>query len=140
MRAATSPTILGLLEPLLGRAARRRMTIFRPCQFLASQRVVILRAKFLPTPPTPRATTPHTHVEIPTEIQATRKNVVARRVFQTPAGTPRTLFCVLRAGFAGHYNTYMENRGLSIHALSDIFDLSFSVRIEQVSTSNPPFA
>ena len=78
MRAAASPTVLGLFEPLLRRTARGRMGIFRPRQTVTARRIVILRAEFLPTPPTPGATAPHTHVEFIAEIHSTRKNVVAR--------------------------------------------------------------
>ena len=116
MRAAPASTEFRLFESLLRRTTRRRMGIFRPRQTVAGRRIVILRAEFLSTPPTPGATAPHTHVEFIAEIHPTRKNVVARRVFQTPAGTPRTLFGVFRARLTGHYNTCMENMAMNPHA------------------------
>lgn len=77
------------------------MTVFRPRKFLARRRVMVRRAVFFPTAPTPRATTSCAHYESPSEVEAARKNVVACSVFQTPARTPGTLFRIRGAGL-GH--------------------------------------
>ena len=77
------------------------MTIFSVREFLARHRVMVRRAVFFPTAPTPRATTSCAHDEFPTEVQTTRKNVVACGVFQTPATTPGALFRIRGAGL-GH--------------------------------------
>ena len=81
MRRAAASTKLLLFEPLLGQAARRRMTFFSAPEFLARRWVMIRRAVFFPAAPTPRATTACAHYEISPEVQATRKNVVTRGVF-----------------------------------------------------------
>jgi len=101
MRRAAAPTVFRLLEAVLCDAARRRMTFFCAPEFLARRWVMIRRAVFFPAAPTPRATTACAHYEFSPEVQATRKNVVTRGVFQTPALTPGTLFGVRGAGL-GH--------------------------------------
>ena len=98
MRRAAAPTVFRLPEPLFGQAARRRMTVFSAPEFLARRRIMIRRAVFFPAAPTPRTTTSCAHYEFPTEVEAARKNVVTRGVFQTPALTPGTLFRIRGAG------------------------------------------
>ena len=102
-RAAASAKLL-LFEPLFGQTARRRMTVFCRRQFLARRRIMIRRAVFFTAAPTPRTTTSCADNEFPTEVQATRKNIVACGVFQTPARTPGTLFRVRGSGLGHIYS------------------------------------
>ena len=72
---------------------------------------MIRRAVFFPAAPTPRATTSCADNEFPTEVEATRKNVVARGVFQTPARTPGTLFRIRGAGLGHVYSSQSFSGG-----------------------------
>jgi len=58
-------------------------------------RVYILTTELLATRKTPGLPTPSTHNKSPMRIQATRKDIVTRRVFQAPARTPGTLLGIL---------------------------------------------
>ena len=101
MPATTSAAVFGLAETCLGCAASRRVIVLRCRKFLACRRIVILGTIFLPATPAPGLAAAHTYLEISLEVEAARKNVVARGVFQAPALTPGALFGVLGAGL-GH--------------------------------------
>ena len=52
------------------------------------------RAELFPTLPAPGTATPGAHGECARRLEATGKNLVTSSIFQSPALTPRTLFCV----------------------------------------------
>ena len=52
------------------------------------------RAELFPTLPAPGTPTPGAHGECARRLEATGENIVTGSIFQSPALTPRTLFCV----------------------------------------------
>ena len=103
MPATASSAVLGLVETCLSIAASRRMIVLRARKFLACRRIVILGTIFLPATPAPGLATAHAYLEIPLEVEAARKDVIARSVFQTPALTPGALLGILGAGLRHLY-------------------------------------
>jgi hypothetical protein len=100
MRIMTSRTEIFLFESRLFLTARRIMMVFCRRRLHARFLVVVRATIFLTTYPTPRPPTSVSHVEFIPEIHPTRKDVITCSVLQTPPLTPRTLFCIGRAGFS----------------------------------------
>ena len=64
-------------------------------EFRAAYWVIVLTAELLATLPAPTLSTSCAHYEFIIRFKATRKNIVARSIFQTPALTPGALFSVV---------------------------------------------
>ena len=64
-------------------------------EFRAAYRIIVLAAKLLTALPTPALSTSCAHYELIIRFKATRKNIVARSVFQTPPLTPGALFGIV---------------------------------------------
>jgi hypothetical protein len=80
-----------LLEPWLIFTAFGVVIIFRIRIALAGLRVGVGCAELLSAFPTPTSTATSTHRKLARDFQATRENIVTRRIFETPALTPRAL-------------------------------------------------
>ena len=68
-------------------------------QTLARRRINVGGTILLPTGPTPGSSTPLPHMEFVPVVKPTGKDIVARRILESPAPTPRTGLCIVRAGF-----------------------------------------
>jgi hypothetical protein len=68
--------------------------------FQTRNRINVNLAKFLATLPAPRSPTTRTNHEFTrTRLESTGKNVIASRILESPACTPRTLLCVHLPGY-----------------------------------------
>ena len=99
VRAVSSFAILFLFESSLCLAAKGVMAVLCIRQTLARDRINVGGTILLPTRPTPGPATPLSHMEFVLVVKSTRKDIVARCIFESPAATPRTGFGVVRAGF-----------------------------------------
>lgn len=99
MRAMSSPAILLLFESRLLLTTKGIVIILRSWQPVTRGRINVLGTILLPTRPTPGPTTSLAHVEFVIVIQTTGEHIITGGILESPTPTPRTLFCVCRAGF-----------------------------------------
>ena len=72
-------------------------------QLYTRRRIIIQRAEFFTTAPTPGTTTSVTNNKSATRIETTGKYIVTGIILQTPAFTPWTLLCIPRHVVAYRY-------------------------------------
>jgi len=97
MRVVPPHAIVLPLVPLLLDAAAGVVIVAGRLRPAAGRRVVILSAELFPALPTPGATAAGPYDKSAARIEAARKDVVARRILQAPAGAPWALL-----GVVGH--------------------------------------
>jgi hypothetical protein len=73
--------------------------------FLSRGGINIDGTELLATFPAPRATTAGADPEGSVRLESTGENIVAGSIFQSPAFTPRTLFCI-----GGHSTSFTKNK------------------------------
>jgi hypothetical protein len=87
-------TAVGLSRESFFLGAAGSMILLRRRSFSARDRINIDGAELFPTLPAPGTATPGAHGECARRLEATGENIVTGSIFQCPALTPRTLFCV----------------------------------------------
>ena len=95
----SSPAILLLLESSLLLTTKGIVIILRRWKPVTRGRINVLRTILLPTRPAPGPTTSLAHVEFIIVIQTTGEYIITGGILESPTPTPRTLFCICRAGF-----------------------------------------
>ena len=91
MRRAPTTTVVLFFESWLCLAARGRVVVLRPRLFVSCDGVVVQAAEFLAATPAPGLTASLALLEAALGVQATRKDIVTRVVFQGPTFTVGTL-------------------------------------------------
>lgn len=89
-------TAVGLFRESFFLGAARSMILLGRWYLFACRRINIQRAEFIATFPAPGTATAGTYGKGARSLQATRKDIVTRGIFEGPAFAPRTLLCVGR--------------------------------------------
>jgi hypothetical protein len=119
--------VLAYVSRLLG-AARRVVMVSRPRGPSPRRRVAVLSTKLFPAFPTPRPTAARSHHKAVLRIEPARKNVITSRVFQAPAGAPRTLFGIDRHFLEGLF-TFLTKKNRDVGNQTKYADYASSCRL-----------
>ena len=88
-------TAVGLFRESFFCCATLAMTIPGALDLFSRKRVNVDGTKLLTTFPAPRAAASSANCKGAACLQSARKDIVTRRIFQSPALAPRTLFCII---------------------------------------------
>ena len=88
-------TAVGLFRESFFCCATLAMIIPRTLDLFSRKRVNVDGTKLLTAFPAPRAAASSANCKGAACLQSARKDIVTRRIFQSPALAPRTLFCII---------------------------------------------